>query len=160
MRVFKDKRVFVKLPARGEIDFQDKRIFVLLPEKVEIPGEGDPRAVRMPLGRLAVQLGHVVSKMRIGEIERYGEVPITTIAYSVRNTRELILLSSLLEGRAQHVEHTGSAMGFSVFYFSDRDIGFYGIDDDVLTAVCTSPVPRAEIESVLGHLELFGREEN
>lgn len=132
------------------MDTQFKRIYVLLPAKVLVPkpefGALGDRLLPMPVGRSAIQLGHVVSKMRVGLADTYGSQPITTIGYSVRNHKELIKLINEM-----------SAGGFNVWGFYDRDPKFYESDHGVLTAVCTEPITREQAEPFLGHLELFAK---
>lgn len=130
----------------------DKRIFVLLPMTVQVPSLSDvlpaewpARTISMPNGRLAVQAAHVVSKMRVRLAAFYGYRPITTIAYGVRNSRELDKLVSELRVN-QHL---------AVETFKDIDEKFYETPSEVRTAACTTPVTKAEVDHILGHLELF-----
>lgn len=139
-------------PAEGKI------IFVLLPHTVQYtipidPDEdegsmfkgGDMKSKRLPAGMLAAQTGHVVSLMRTDPriLKAFGRVPITTLTFSVRNSRELAKLRAELNRVVLTWE------------FRDTNHGFYGIPDEIPTAVCTMPVEREIVDHVIGHLELY-----
>jgi hypothetical protein len=126
---------------------EEKRIYVLLPLTVQVPPGGHlsrkPVSIPMEAGRLMAQGEHVVSKMRMENIDIYGKDPITTINLSVRNSAELTKVMRELEEE------------LNIERFRDKNPEFYGTPFTVLTAVCTVPVFRSWVEDVIGHLELY-----
>lgn len=138
-----------KNPAEGKI------IFVLLPHTVQYEvdwnrgTEDEPNiqqfSKKLPAGMLAAQTGHVVSLMRTDPaiLRAYGRAPITTLTFSVRNSKEL----KKVEGELSSWVRT--------WYFKDTNTGFYGIPDEIPTAVCTEPIEREYVEAAIGHLELY-----
>jgi len=127
---------------------EDLRIFVIVPETVQVDLEGHLETISMPSGRLMAQAAHVVSRMRVTFASTFKGVPITTIVYGVRNSRELAKLQRELWA----IESDKPLLRTVAFY--DKDYTFYGTGFDVLTAVCTTPVLREQVDDILGHLEL------
>lgn len=128
---------------------EDTRIYVVVPHTVQVTqGRGTKQTEVtkvMEPGRLMAQVAHVVSKMRTSDetLAQYGSCPITTIVLSVRNSRELAKVWDELYGPTLA----------SRFY--DENPDFYGTSSSVLTAVCTFPATRSDVEHALGHLELY-----
>jgi hypothetical protein len=129
----------------------EKRIYVLLPETVQVAQHirGLKKlqmvSIHMEAGRLIAQGEHVVSLMRIHRLDELGMSPITTINLSVRNSKELEKVGFELS----------KILGCLLTSFHDVNADFQGTKQEVLTAVCTTPITQDESDEAVGHLELF-----
>jgi hypothetical protein len=129
----------------------EKRIYVLLPETVQVAQhirglkELQMVSIHMEAGRLIAQGEHVVSLMRMICLDELSMCPITTINLSVRNSKELEKVGFELS----------KIPGCSLTSFHDTNADFYGTEQEVLTAVCTTPITQEEADEAVGHLELF-----
>lgn len=133
----------------------DKRIYVVVSETFSAVFKGFDGApgylsegCRHPPGRLAAQVGHVVSKVRTMMIIKNLAAPthfepITTVVLSARNDKELDLLAKLID--CYYV--------CEVFY--DTNDEAYGVDHKVLTAIATYPVSKEWTIGILDHLPLW-----
>jgi hypothetical protein len=129
----------------------DERIYVLVPETVQVTvhpkrwvkwfRRSYTRTVHMESGRLIAQGVHVGCMLG----DKYANVP--TIVLSVRNTKELRKVSD----EAAELVLRGTA--YAEFY--DTNEPFYGTADRVHTITAFGPVTKEEVDSVLGHLELY-----
>ncbi len=110
------------------------------------------RSTRMVAGRLIAQGVHIGRKL-----ENYRAVhgipwlDITTIVLSVRNTKELTKVSNEVELAVGDMDNP------DVFYekYYDTNFDLYGTKDKVHTATIVGPVYKENLESVIGHLELY-----
>lgn len=150
-------------------DEKEKLIYVVVAETVQ-PDSWEKRHVIQPAGRIAAQVGHVVSLVRVdmaAELIRDGEsaildlehslcVPITTIVLAARNSKELAHIDNIL-GMAYR--------RYETFYDTNTDAyGWENNPDDpdadmpscsVMTALVTYPVTKDEVEGLLDHLPLW-----
>lgn len=147
-----------------------ERIYVIVADTVQ-PDQFT--TVKQVSGRIAAQVAHVVSRVRVamtidlvdGLFESnkkkaqdalYGPdflddafKPITTIVLSVRNSKELDHIASML-----------NLVGVSSETFFDTNGEVYGWDEEnnetrVLTAVATHPVTPDDVKDVLSYLPLW-----
>jgi hypothetical protein len=125
---------------------EGKVIYVLLPHTVQYETMDKFEDKKLSAGMLAAQTGHVVSCMRTESfiLKRYGRQPITTLTFSVRNSKEM-----------DKVRRDLDALGVNTWTFYDKNPGFYGTSEDIPTAVCTEPVFRSWVASAIDHLELY-----
>lgn len=136
----------------------EKRIYVVVAETVQADsGHSDfyNDVVVQPAGRIAAQVGHVVSKMRTLRLVGFDEYwkPITTIILSVKNSKEM--------DHIQHVLGLGS-VAYESFLDENDEYGWkynaHGIastEASVVTALCTHPIEPSEREGLLDHLPLW-----
>lgn len=132
----------------------EKRFYVIVPKTVQIKftdwaGKQDTQTIPMEHGRLMAQVFHVARKI---ELYRYNPTliyeEITTIVLSVRNSAELKKVSNELLNLP-----TGKQP--SLDYFLDTNPEFYGTNEKVHTVTAIGPVTKEEVESAIGHLELY-----
>jgi hypothetical protein len=137
---------------------EEKRIYVVVADTVQIThGDWYVKSVDQVAGRIAAQVGHVVSKMRVTRAHKYDEVftPITTIVLAARDSKEL-----------DHICYCLALAGerFEVFHDVNEDVyGRVSNDDNglitepatVKTALATHPVAPASVAPLLGHLPLW-----
>lgn len=102
----------------------EKRIFVVVATHTD---GGHNFLLHQPIGRIAAQVAHVVSQMRVSLAKQYGDQPITTIVLSVPHTENLEDISGMLRGR-----------NFRVFEFEDKNEEYY--NGTSITAICTEPI--------------------
>jgi hypothetical protein len=145
-------------------DADNKRIYVVVAKTVTIPKhtvfpeltEVESSVIHQPVGRIAAQVGHVVSRMRVGlvlknppkQVEWYTvddfNVPVTTIVLSARDSKEM-----------EHIEGLLEIAGLSYTTFYDTNEPVYGKYNEVLTAICTEPVYPHEVHGITDYLPLF-----
>jgi len=143
----------------------EKRFYILVPKTVQVKTVVNTQhmvsstietypvetitSFRMVPGRLLAQTFHIGRKIESWRRSlgiQYED--ITAISLSVRNTRELQKVSKEL-------------MSFKLrepaFYdeFYDTNLDFYGTTDSVQTATVIGPVFKEELDSIIGHLELY-----
>lgn len=135
---------------------EEKRIYVVIADQFTHRGfyNNDITAPYFyegshPAGRLAAQVGHVVSKMRTMEIiesliEPKDFEPITTIVLSARNAKEIEMLYKIML----------FVLGKGEIFYDTNDAD-YGKDMKNATAVCTYPVFKHAVEGILDHLPLW-----
>lgn len=150
---------------------EEKRIYVVVAETVQPDSSMSwKRHVIQPAGRIAAQVGHVVSKMRVNMtieqrqrqpdcIELFS--PITTIVLAARNSKELLHINTILGMANRTLGHRR----YEVFYDTNTDAyGWENNPDDpdadmppcsVMTALATYPVTKDEVEGLLDHLPLW-----
>jgi len=144
-----------------EEELSEERIYVIVPMTVQVtPPDSSPRSIAMEPGRLMAQCAHVVSKMRAAQTQRGDwdtlHNPITTIVLSVRNSRELKMIrEALIQDGLTSTAGIDAERRYWVESFNDTNPPFYGTDAVVLTAICTTPVCKADVDAVIGHLELY-----
>jgi len=123
---------------------EEKRIYVIVAETVDTPNG----VVIQPCGRIAAQCAHVVSKMRMEYARETGNLlfkPFTTIVLAAPSNRELHdLICELTE------EQDVAAASFF-----DRNEEAYGRRFRCMTAICTHPVEKLDLNGVLDHLPLW-----
>lgn len=128
----------------------EKRIYVIVAETVQ-PDVGF--SVAQPAGRIAAQVGHVVSKTRLRIAFRTSNLmfePITTIVLAVKNTVEL-----------EHMHHVLRLASIDHDFFEDTNEEVYGYDPilngpvQVTTALATIPIERKRLEGLIDHLPLY-----
>ena len=127
----------------------EKRIYAIVAASIE----GQNGKVAQPLGRQVAQVAHVVSKLRFAEaarpIREEEQItyrlfePITTIVLQARDTAELQHVWDLL--RKKKIPPTT---------FADNNPE-YGLGN-YITAICTPPVFKAQVEGILDYLPLWG----
>jgi hypothetical protein len=151
------KRVAVKKKATDT--FAGKAIYVLVPATVTVlhGRQHTPVVIPMAAGRLMAQNSHVTSLMRGTEYLKHKDgtnlliAPITTIVLSVRNSRELDFMQKVLRRHGREAKKP-----YSVYEFFDENLLLYGTKAGVKSVICTTPVDRAVIAEVVGHLPSFG----
>jgi hypothetical protein len=166
--VFEHRVTDIDVPAPANADegteaeeISEERIYVIVPETVQVtPPDSSPRSIFMGPGRLMVQCAQVVSAMRGCEIINNGDEailePITTIVLSVRNSRELKMIrEALVQDSLTGTAGIEGNCRYRVQSFQDSNPPFYGTEESVLTAICTTPVCKADVDAVIGHLELY-----
>jgi hypothetical protein len=153
---------------------EEKRVYVIVAETVQNPcnviltnGRAvleagvDVQTIVQPKGRIAAQVGHVVSKMRLnetlGRIRAIGKIrkdkavtilseevrtPYTTIILGVPDSFQLMLRQCMLQRE-----------GVPTYLFFDENEE-YG-PGVVKTAICTPPVIRTEVGGALDYLNLW-----
>src|SRR5579859_7737129 len=122
----------------------ERRIYAIVAASIE--GQ-DGRKVVQPIGRQVAQVAHVVSKLRWHEALTPPSVPvwypITTIILQARDANELQHVYALL--RKKKIIPTT---------FADTNPE-YG-SGSYITAICTPPVFRTQVEGILDYLPLWG----
>lgn len=163
----------------------EKRIYVIIAETVQhplVPGTivtgsqhrtilkpiSETRTIVQPKGRLGIQIGHVVSKMRMERLvyeltayriprgitakelnlahgnqgRRLASEAITSIALAVPDSFQL-------EFRERLIRKTG--VGVYTFYDKNPEYG----RGSVKTAICTEPIERHKLRDALDYIELW-----
>ena len=144
---------------RRNVLSEEKRIYVIVAETVQ-PEDAWRNAaglrtlvsnVTQPAGRIAAQVGHVVSHMRVERALEWGEGfdPITTIVLAARNSAEL---KNAVKWLAQ--------ANIDIQMFWDKNEQAYGVGKQqapvhVMTAICTHPIDPAKTKGVIDHLPLW-----
>ena len=137
---------------------EEKRIYVIVAETVQTNLRGvlsvdkprrcvlvstpDTKTVVQPKGRIAAQVAHVVSKMRLRNAEKLGYEPYTTIILSAPDSYNLQFRTFLLALKKIDAYR---------FYDTNDEYG----TNPVLTAICTKPIRRAEAGYALDYLQLW-----
>jgi hypothetical protein len=138
---------------------EERRIYVIVAETVQTPtvtpaaNDGPERLllcptaatknIVQPRGRIAAQVAHVVSKMRLAAQDSVGFMPYTTIILSVPDSYQLQFRAFLLETTARTRAYR--------FYDTNEEYG----QDEVLTAICTEPVFRKQLGFAFDYLNLW-----
>lgn len=115
----------------------EKRIFVVVATHVD---GAHGWHIHQPVGRIAAQVAHVVSQMRISLAKQHGDQPITTVVLSVPHSSAL-----------DHVNRTLRERNFRTFEFEDENDEYY--TGTSLTAICTEPTTARPI--ILQRLPLW-----
>lgn len=123
---------------------EEKRIYVVVPLTVL----GQKGIVKQPLGRQVAQAVHVVSKMRVEADYHQSWIPITTIILSARDVKEMEHVGKLLVRKKVAV---------TSFRDSNPD---YGAEVSIVTAICTEPVYKKQVEGILDYLPLWPGDQN
>jgi len=137
---------------------EEKRIYVIVAETVQnelincVSQDAPQRIISVsttatktivqPKGRIAAQVAHVVSKMRLEGIRKYGVEPYTTIILGVPDSYNLQLRDFLLEQNK-----------VPICRFRDTN-DEYG-PGSVKTAICTVPIERSKTGYALDYLTLW-----
>ena len=137
---------------------EEKRIYVIVAETVQNPlnyeftrdmpvrmitlPNTDTKTIVQPKGRIAAQVAHVVSSMRMGAIERIGQEVHTTIILGVPDSYNLEFRAFLLAKNAVECYR---------FFDTNEE---YGVGR-VLTAICTEPIERSKLGFALDYLNLW-----
>lgn len=157
----------------------EKRIYVIVADTVQHPLMVSPdylypmhrglvpnantKTIIQPKGRIAAQVGHVVSRMRMCILEEMSNVhyrkvkaarisdalhaepqlAYTTIVLAVPDSYNLHFRRDLLEKAGLRIH---------VFYDRNEEYG----DGEVCTAICTEPIEPAESQNALDYLPLWG----
>lgn len=155
-------------PNRVSTQLEGERFYAIVPETAQtsivnwspedshhpgFQGAVDIKNTKMVAGRLIAQGIHV-GRM-IGHVFQNAQVPyrdITTIVLSVRNSKELRKVSDEIH---QHVVNFPFEIGFAEFHDENPDL--YLVPDKVHTITLVGPVLKEELESAIGHLELYGK---
>jgi hypothetical protein len=126
---------------------EEKRIYVVVAETVKADAAHTLTVVQ-PAGRIAAQVAHVVSKMRVAMQAKYE--PITTIILSVPDSSGL-----------KHIDHVlaMSDLAYETFWDTNEEYG-KGFSPDyqilsAMTALCTYPIDPTRREGLLDHLPLW-----
>ncbi len=127
----------------------EPRLYTIIPLKVNgvNPADNTTKLITMETGRLAAQCVHVGRKFEhehMNVAEPFQE--ITTITLSVRNSLELDKI---------YQELLNNNFGDVISRWEDYNPAVYGSINKMLTAICFGPVYRAEVENIIGHLELY-----
>lgn len=156
----------------------EKRIYVIVAETVQNPVAHkylspthyvlrptvETKTVVQPIGRIGIQIGHVVSKMRmhrivdmiqnsrakntllwVGDMREQADEAITSISLSVPDSYQLEFYHSLLRKK------------FRIYSFFDTNEE-YGVGA-VKTAICTEPVEPSKLYGITDYLPLWGKHE-
>lgn len=137
---------------------EEKRIYVIVAETVQNPlsyeftkdspirvitlPNTDTKTIVQPIGRIAAQVAHVVSQMRLYTVESNGRAQYTTIILSVLDSYQLAFRAFLL---AQNGVRCDS------FFDNNEEYG----PDNVRTAICTEPIERSKLGFALDYLNLW-----
>lgn len=137
---------------------EERRIYVIVAETVQtdllnLMSEDKPfrtiaigttatKTIVQPKGRIAAQVAHVVSKMRMREIDEHGTEPYTTIILGVPDSYNLQLRNFLL---------ALNKIDAYQFYDTNDEYG----TNPVLTAICTTPIERRTAVYALDYLNLW-----
>lgn len=129
---------------------EEKRIYVVVPVIVEV---ADRRMVKQPVGRQVAQAVHVVSKLRVYETVMAARkddplvwIPCTTIILSARDSKEMGHVWELLKRKK-----------INVAYFGDTNLEYGAMSP--ITAICTEPVLKKQVEGILDYLPLWPGEQ-
>ena len=141
------------------------RIYVVVASKVD----GETGLIQQPIGRMAAQAAHVVSKMRVEDrldgvayrmlcgsvdnkmedVSRHVDVelarsvlPITTIVLEARDSRELL-----------HIENLLATANIRSARFVDENPEYR--NGTALTAICTYPVLPEKLQGITDYLPLW-----
>lgn len=135
------------------------RIYIIVPETVDVPVGRGVNRVKMD-SRWAAQAVHAAIEMVNHERDRgtkthgWGNLP--TIVLAVRNSRELEKVWNELHA---HRDKTTSKQAvffpYGMHKFEDVQPDFWGTKGKVWTAICLTPVDKALVEPVIGHLEKY-----
>lgn len=142
------------------------RIYVIVAESVQpsyrpgVSPKWDEQTILQVAGRIAAQVGHVVSKMRLKllkdslvgltdhgvqkQIERADFMPYTTIILGARDSAEMYHIVNLLE--KEGVPHS------TFFDFNEK---VYSTPEAVLTAIATVPVHPTRLTGITDYLPLW-----
>jgi hypothetical protein len=112
------------------------------PARTIVTGTTATKTIVQPKGRIAAQVAHVVSKMRVSNAPLYGIDPYTTIILSVPDSYNLKFRDFLLEENRVVVYR---------FYDTNEEYG----KDSVKTAICTEPIERRKLGYALDYLTLW-----
>lgn len=120
---------------------------------------GKLKAIKMESGRMAAQVGHAISKLKLYYLEglvkkdpqhtnkyisNMVETPITSIILKARNETELYHIGDLcLENELPYV------------YFSDYNEVFYGSGESICTAIAIGPVHAYKLAGITDYLPLW-----
>lgn len=144
----------VKLSVDGST-----RIMVAVAENIEILKDGKKARYKMEAGRIAAQVAHVVSRLRMAYIMEHTRdhpgkarnlvsdllhTPITTIVLGARDSQEIKHIADLAEI---------NNLLFEVFW--DDNEAVYGSRDLVMTAVAIGPLDRMSFRGVTDYLPLY-----
>ena len=137
---------------------EEKRIYVIVAETVQTDLLGltsvdkpartlmvsttATKTVVQPKGRIAAQVAHVVSKMRLDTVADYGTVPYTTIILGVPDSYQLAFRAFLLEIHRVKCYH---------FFDTNEEYG----PGEMRTAICTTPIERRTAGFALDYLNLW-----
>lgn len=135
---------------------EDRRFYVIVPKKVNIPSRNKKhldKVVHMVPGRLIAQGFHIGRKLQAKAVDSLSYTATTAIVLGVRNSKELERIANAL-----YKLPVMSSPLANVFAdeFIDENPGLYGKNISCMTAVAIGPVTKAEVESAIGHLELYG----
>jgi hypothetical protein len=143
--------------AKNKQSEPEQRIYIIVPEKITIRNKTKKLPALeylMEHGRAIAQAVHVARKLEsqfaMGN-SIYNYEVLTTIVLSVRNSKELALISNAL------YTHDEDSTNYDNKYaeFSDTNPNVYGTDQSYLTAIAFGPTTAEEMEPILGHLELW-----
>lgn len=137
---------------------EEKRIYVVVAETVQNPlsyeftkdmpirvitlPNTDTKTIVQPKGRIAAQVAHVVSSMRMKEIEYIGRSAYTTIILGVPDSYQLAFRADLLDRNEVKAYN---------FFDTNEEYG----PGDVRTAICTEPIERSKLGFALDYLNLW-----
>lgn len=136
-----EKRIYVIVAETVQTDLLGL-ISVDKPQRVIMASTTATKTIVQPKGRIAAQVAHVVSKMRMREIAEHGTEPYTTIILGVPDSYNLQLRNFLL---------ALNKIDAYQFYDTNDEYGTH----PVLTAICTKPIKRAEAGYALDYLNLW-----
>lgn len=137
------------------------KIVVVVAETATYTGsDGKRKCFKMEAGRMAAQVAHVVSKLKLSyiawnslgnekdtykQVEALIEQSITTIVLKARDSEEL-----------NHIFELASNKGLLVVEFRDENEVVYGVPGySVLTAVAIGPTSNVQLKDVTDYLPLW-----
>ena len=136
-----EKRIYVIVAETVQTDLLGL-ISVDKPTRTILASTTATKTVVQPKGRIAAQVAHVVSKMRMSTVSDYGSAPYTTIILGVPDSYNLQLRDFLLEQNK-----------VKVYRFRDENEE-YG-KSSICTAICTEPITRTAAGYALDYLTLW-----
>lgn len=133
---------------------EEKRIYIIVPETVDILVNKKPTRIKMVSGRLMAQCSHVGRKLENQYFDDGCDNPyreITTIVLGVRNSKELHKINNDLYSKM--IDLLCDMTLHAQFYDKNKEL--YHTKDGILTAIAVGPIKKSEIESIIGHLDLY-----
>lgn len=133
-------------------------------EKVQAFLGPEAKVIKMESGRMAAQVGHAVSKLKLLYLEQLvrlnpqytnmymsnlAETPITSIILKARDQNELYHIGQLCEDKC--IPYT---------YFSDKNKQFYGTFEDICTAISIGPISKDKLRGITDYLPLWKDDSN
>lgn len=110
----------------------------------------------MEPGRIAAQVGHSVSKLKLayalihpGRLERLIITPITSIVLGARDSEEL-----------EHIMYLCEVSGLLASKFYDENEDLYGTGIKVLTAISIGPIKQQHLVGITDYLPLWNDRRN
>jgi len=129
----------------------EKRIYAIVSASID----GKNGKVVQPIGRQVAQVAHVVSKLRWHEaLNPFGKGPLTPPSVPAWYAITTIVLQARDANELNHVFALLHTKKIPVTTFADNNPE-YG-PGNFITAICTGPVFKSQVEGILDYLPLWG----